>query len=130
MSKEKPVGTHNPRASSVNHAMWLLLVAGLTIELSLESGSASLWFSAAWCAVGIALFPAAIYGSCTTLRNVLLLDAMFALTILSYFLLQGFETLFAVGILVGQTAFAVYLAELTNRQILEYKRLEKLHESG
>jgi len=126
MSKDKPVGTHNPRASSVNHAMWLLLVAGLTIELSLESGSNSFWFSTVWCVVGVALFPAAIYGSCTVLRNVLLLDATLALIILSHFLLQGFESLFAVGILVGQTAFAIYLSELTNRQILEYKRLEIL----
>ena len=129
MSKDRPVGKHNPRASAVNHAMWLLLVAGLTIELALGSGSISLWFSIAWCAVGIALFPIAIYGSCKALRGILLTDAILALTILSYFLLHGFESLFAVGILAGQTAFAVYLAELTNRQILEYERLEILHES-
>ena len=129
MSKDRPVGKHNPRASAVNHAMWLLLVAGLTIELALGSGSISLWFSIAWCAVGIALFPIAIYGSSKALRGILLTDAILALTILSYFLLHGFESLFAVGILAGQTAFAIYLAELTNRQILEYERLEILHES-
>tara|TARA_R110000787_G_scaffold211277_1_gene320955 strand:+ start:315 stop:497 length:183 start_codon:yes stop_codon:yes gene_type:complete len=56
-----------------------------------------------------------------------MLDAMLALTILSYFFFDGSDSLFAMGILLGQTTFAVYLVHLTNRQILEYKRLEILH---
>ena len=40
----------------------------------------------------------------------------------------GRTPIFEVGILAGQAAFAFYLAESTNRQILEYKRLEILHD--
>jgi len=40
----------------------------------------------------------------------------------------GKTPIFEVGILTGQAAFAFYLAESTNRQILEYKRLEILHD--
>ena len=127
MSKSNPLGTHNPRPSSVNHALWLILVSGLTIELALVSGSVSLWFSVVWMVVGLLIIPVAIHSTCTTLRNLLMLDAMLALTILSYFFFDGSDSLFAMGILLGQTTFAVYLVHLTNRQILEYKRLEILH---
>ena len=127
MSKSNPVGTHNPRPSSVNHALWLVLVSGLTIELALINGSVSFWFSVVWMVVGLSLIPTAIYGTCQLLRNLLMLDAMLALTILMYFLMDGVQSLFAVGILAGQTTFAVYLAYLTTRQILEYQRLEILH---
>ena len=127
MSKSNPVGTHNPRPSSVNHAMWLILVSGLTLELSLVNGSVSFWFSLVWMGVGVTLIPAAIYGSSQLLRRLLLADAMLALTILMYFLFDGSDSLFAMGILMGQTAFAAYLTYLVNRQILEYKRLEMLH---
>ena len=126
MSKENPVGYHNPRPSAINHAMWLIVVAGLTVELAHE-GSISLWFSLSWLVVGIAMIPLAIHGTITALRNLLMVDAMLALTIFSYFVIEGPDILFAMGILVGQIAFAVYLAYLTNRQILEYKRLEMLY---
>tara|TARA_B110000093_G_scaffold9650_1_gene9186 strand:- start:4409 stop:4798 length:390 start_codon:yes stop_codon:yes gene_type:complete len=126
MSKDNPVGTHNPRPSAINHAMWLILVAGLTIELA-NNGSISLWFSIAWLSVGVAMIPLAIHGTIKTLRNLLMADAMLSLTIFSYFMLEGPDILFAMGILVGQIAFAVYLAYLTNRQLLEYKRMEVLY---
>tara|TARA_R110000796_G_scaffold103642_3_gene213073 strand:- start:1131 stop:1520 length:390 start_codon:yes stop_codon:yes gene_type:complete len=126
MSKENPVGTHNPRPSAINHAMWLIVVAGLTVELA-HDGSISIWFSLSWLVVGIAMIPLAIKGTITALRNLLMADAMLALTIFSYFMIEGPDILFAMGILVGQIAFAVYLAYLTNRQILEYKRLEILY---
>ena len=126
MSKENPVGTHNPRPSAINHAMWLIVVAGLTVELA-HDGSISIWFSLIWLGVGIAMIPLAIKGTITALRNLLMTDAMLALTIFSYFMIEGPDILFAMGILVGQIAFAVYLAYLTNRQILEYKRLEILY---
>tara|TARA_R110000765_G_scaffold361920_1_gene452161 strand:+ start:539 stop:934 length:396 start_codon:yes stop_codon:yes gene_type:complete len=127
MSKSNPVGTHNPRPSSVNHALWLILVSGLTIELALVNGSVSFWFSIVWMVVGLLIIPAAIYGSCKLLRGFLLADAMLSLTILMYFLTDGPESIFAMGILAGQTVFAVYLTYLVNRQILEYQRLEMLH---
>lgn len=126
MSKENPVGTHNPRPSAINHAMWLIVVAGLTIELA-HDGSISIWFSLLWLGAGVGMIPLAMKGSITALRNLLMTDAMLALTIFSYFMIEGPDIMFAMGILVGQIAFAVYLAYLTNRQILEYKRLEILH---
>ena len=126
MSKENPVGTHNPRPSAINHAMWLIVVAGLTLELAHE-GSISLWFSVVWLSVGIAMIPVAIHCTIKVLRNLLMADAMLALTIFSYFMIEGPDILFAMGILVGQITFAVYLAYLTNRQLLEYKRLEMLY---
>ena len=126
MSKESPVGTHNPRPSAINHAMWLIVVAGLTLELA-HTGSVSIWFSLAWLTVGIAMIPIAIHCTIKVLRNLLMADAMLALTIFSYFMIEGPDILFAMGILVGQITFAVYLAYLTNRQILEYKRLEMLY---
>ena len=126
MSKENPVGTHNPRPSAINHAMWLIVVAGLTVELA-HDGSISIWFSLLWLGVGVGMIPLAMKGSITALRNLLMTDAMLALTIFSYFMIEGPDIMFAMGILVGQIAFAVYLAYLTNRQILEYKRLEILH---
>jgi len=126
MSKENPAGTHNPRPSAINHAMWLIVVAGLTIELAHDS-SISVWFSLLWLGVGVGMIPLAMKGTITALRNLLMADAMLALTIFSYFMIEGPGIMFAMGILVGQIAFAVYLAYLTNRQILEYKRLEILH---
>ena len=127
MSKENSVGTHNPRPSAINHAMWLIVVAGLTIELA-HDGSISIWFSLLWLGVGVGMIPLAIKGTITALRNLLMADAMLALTVLSYFMVEGLDIMFAMGILAGQIAFAVYLAYLTNRQILEYKRLEILHD--
>mgnify|MGYP000096440493 FL=1 len=126
MSKENSVGTHNPRPSAINHAMWLIVVAGLTIELA-HDGSISIWFSLLWLGAGVCMIPLAMKGTITALRNLLMADAMLALTIFSYFMAEGPDIMFAMGILVGQIAFAVYLAYLTNRQILEYKRLEILH---
>ncbi len=126
MPKENPLGTHNPRPSAINHAMWLIVVAGLTIELA-HDGSISIWFSLLWLGAGVGMIPLAMKGTITALRNLLMADAMIALTIFSYFMIEGPDIMFAMGILVGQITFAVYLAYLTNRQILEYKRLEILH---
>ena len=126
MPKENPEGAHNPRSSAINHAMWLIVVAGLTIELA-HDGSISIWFSLLWLGAGVGMIPLAMKGTITALRNLLMADAMLALTIFSYFMIEGPDIMFAMGILVGQIVFAVYLAYLTNRQILEYKRLEILH---
>lgn len=129
-SAEKTMRSANPRPSTVNHAVWLLLVAGLTIEMGWNSSGPSLLFSGAWVFVGLILFPVAITGSCRLLRNCLMVDAAIAMTILSLSLFGSLASVFETGILAGQAAFAVYLAHITNRQLLEYKRLEILHATG
>ena len=126
--KSQDVATHNPRAAAINHAMWLMLTAGLTIELALASGSTSFWYSLLWVAIGLSLFPAAMYCKIETLRTLLAADALTALIIFSFFMIQGPALMFAMGILAGQIAFAVYLSYLAHRQILEYRRMEILHD--
>tara|TARA_R110002126_G_scaffold60959_1_gene158108 strand:+ start:60 stop:461 length:402 start_codon:yes stop_codon:yes gene_type:complete len=124
----KKLGSSEPKPASFNHAMWLLLVSGL-IAHSSACCIVTLSFAVAWALVGLLIFPIVLYGTYKTLRNILIVDAYLSITILSLSAFNHILGLFEMGILIGQTIFAVYLACLTNQQILERERLGILEES-
>lgn len=142
----RKVMTANGPAQMLTYAFWGVLMAGMF------SGVCDICFPDSllmfWAAVSAAVVPATIWFSRTWLRNILLLDVVVSAYILVVFLTHEPHTAefvyytmstngmtaaergmshslsdwFHASALVWMTLHAIYLADLTNRQILEKRR--------
>ena len=145
---QKVVSANGP-AQMLTYAFWGVLMAGMF------QGVCDMCFTPEllmfWGAISASVAVATVWSPLTWLRNLLLLDVVVSAYILTVFLLHephvtefvymtmtndGMKTRpssdghsmsdwFHASALIWMTLHAVYLADLTNRQLLEKKRFEK-----
>jgi hypothetical protein len=140
------VMTANGPAQMLTYAFWGVLMAGMfrgVCEICFPDSLLMFWG-----AVSAAVVPITVWCSREWLRNILLLDVIISAYVLFKFMMfepmqveQVYYTMTAAGMeaghrgeahslsdwfhasaLIWMTLHAVYLADLTNRQILEKKR--------
>jgi len=142
------VATANGPAQMLTYSFWGVLMAGMFQGVC--STCITPWMLTAWAALSALVVPVTIWGTKTTLRNILLADVFFSAWILVTFVLHEPHTVnpvyysfgvqgmssrtvtthhsisdwFHLSALIWMTVHALYLADLTNRQILEKKRFE------
>lgn len=94
MPNPKITGPSCHRAAVISHCLWLLLVAGLLVDMSMEK-NIPLELLVIWGTVALIAIPVAVYGKIETIRDLLLIDSFLALTLLSfsYFNVTSSETL-------------------------------------
>jgi len=140
------VMTANGPAQMLTYAFWGVLMAGMFQGVCEMCFSDNLLLF--WASISAAVVPVTIWADRTWLRNVLLLDVVVSSYILVMFLMHEphtvenvYYTMTATGMdaghrgeahslsdwfhasaLIWMTLHALYLADLTNRQILEKKR--------
>ena len=138
----------NGPAQMLTYAFWGVLMAGMFQGVCDKCFPVELLI--AWGAISASVVPITVWGSPKFLRNVLLLDVVVSAYILIVFLTHEphtvqfvYQTMSADGMrirdtgghsasdwfhasaLIWMTLHAIYLADLTNRQILEKKRFSQ-----
>ena len=88
MPNPKITGASCHRAAVIGHCLWLLLVAGLLVDMSMEK-NIPLALLVVWGTVAIITIPVSVYGKIETIRNLLLIDSFLALTLLSFSYFNG-----------------------------------------
>lgn len=146
----KKVLSANGPAQMLTYSFWGVLMAGMfqgVCEMCVPNSTLALWG-----AISAAVVPITVWCNKSWLRNILLLDVVVSAYILSVFMLHKPHTYnpvyysinaageaavrevggghavsdwFHVTALIWMTLHAIYLADLTNRQILEKKRFEQ-----
>lgn len=143
----KKVVTANGPAQMLSYSFWGVLMAGMWLGLCNKCYPTELL--TLWGAVSASIVPITVWGRTTWLRNVLLFDAVISAYIMVIFFLPEphvvmhhvYYTNTATGMVpskrvtghsvsdwfhaasvIWMTLHAMYLADLTNRQILEKKR--------
>lgn len=145
---QKVVSANGP-AQMLTYAFWGVLMAGMFQGVCDKCFSLELLVF--WGAISASVAVATVWFPLSWLRNLLLLDVVVSAYILTVFLLhephvtefvymamtnEGMKTRpsstghsmsdwFHASALIWMTLHAVYLADLTNRQLLEKKRFEK-----
>lgn len=145
---QKVVSANGP-AQMLTYAFWGVLMAGMFQGVCDKCFTPELL--AFWGAISASVAVATVWFPLSWLRNLLLLDVVVSAYILTVFLLhephvtefvymamtnEGMKTRpsstghsmsdwFHASALIWMTLHAVYLADLTNRQLLEKKRFEK-----
>lgn len=145
---QKVVSANGP-AQMLTYAFWGVLMAGMFQGVCDKCFTPELL--AFWGVISASVAVATVWFPLSWLRNLLLLDVVVSAYILTVFLLhephvtefvymamtnEGMKTRpsstghsmsdwFHASALIWMTLHAVYLADLTNRQLLEKKRFEK-----
>lgn len=144
----RKVVTANGPAQMLTYAFWGVLMAGMFHGVDSEVFPFELLMC--WGIISASVVPATVWCSLSVLRNVLLMDVVLSAYILVVFIthepavvqhtyhvmaVDGMRTRNAGGhstsdwfhaaSLIWMTLHAVYLADLTNRQLLEKKRFSQ-----